>query len=98
MDKKCFLCNNYFYVNHFDNESFRNCFTKLLYRKKKGFKYHDVELSVESGYHSSCYKKVTALKKTHIEDFELFMKNNEVSAFFLFFLFHYRIGFLDSIK
>lgn len=83
MAKKCFLCNLSDSVIDFDNETFKNCSFKLAFRKLKNFKYNDVELNNESldfvGYHTSCYKKVTVLKKMYNDEFLNFITKHEVS-------------------
>lgn len=85
--KKCFLCSLEDSVNDFDNESFKKCFFKLLFRREKNFAYSEVRLSLNSidklGYHSSCYKKVTVLSKKYSEEYTQFFKKHDVSISYL---------------
>lgn len=81
--KKCFLCGSEDSVIDFTNESFKNCYMKILFRRKKKFMYGDIklcwDLSDNIGYHSTCYKKVTVLKKRYNDDFISFSKQGDVS-------------------
>lgn len=74
MVKKCFLCGTKESVIDFEDEIFKNCLLKLAFRKERGFKYGNIQLSKDSldfiGYHSVCYSKVTVLKNKYKEDFE----------------------------
>lgn len=83
MVKKCFLCDSDNPVIDFNDKTFNNCFFQLAFRKKKNFKYNDVVLTKASlefvGYHTTCYKKVTALQKTFNEEFKIFREDNAVS-------------------
>lgn len=84
MAKKCFLCDSNDDVIDFNDETFKNCLLKLAFRKIKNFKYNVVELTSASldfiGYHTTCYKKVTALNKKYNEEFENFCAENTVST------------------
>lgn len=82
MAKKCFLCDLSDSVMDFNDETFKNCSLKLAFRKLKNFKYNDVELTNASflGYHTTCYKKVTALNNKYIEEFNNFATENAVST------------------
>ncbi|KAK0173987.1 hypothetical protein PV328_007112 [Microctonus aethiopoides] len=82
MGKKCFLCNSGDSLIDFTDETFRNCSLKLAFRRKKNFKYNEVELNEASldfvGYHTKCYKKVTVLGNKYNEEFTMFcMENTE---------------------
>lgn len=61
MVKKCFLCDLYESLIDFTDETFKNCCLKLVFRKKKKFKYSEVRLTKASldvvRYHATCYKK-----------------------------------------
>ncbi|KAK0071643.1 hypothetical protein PV326_001013, partial [Microctonus aethiopoides] len=66
----------------FNDETFRNCSLKLAFRRRKNFKYNEVELNEASldfvGYHTKCYKKVTVLGNKYNEEFKMFcMENTE---------------------
>ncbi|KAK0174239.1 hypothetical protein PV327_011124, partial [Microctonus hyperodae] len=57
-------------VNIFSEENFRKCQTILRLRKLHNLKYSDVILPreyLDSGYHRSCYKTFTALKKIYYD-------------------------------
>ncbi|CAG9792717.1 unnamed protein product [Diatraea saccharalis] len=84
MAKKCFLCDSDDGVIDFNDGTFKNCSLKLAFRKIKNFKYNVVELTCASldfiGYHTTCYKKVTALNIKYNEEFENFSAENTVST------------------
>lgn len=81
--KKCFLCGLEKSTIDFNNESFQNCYFKLLFRREKNFAHGEVRLSLDSmnnvGYHNTCYKKVTVLSKKYKDDYTQFCKNHDVS-------------------
>lgn len=87
MVNKCFLCDSDNNLTDFNDETFKNCLLKLAFRKKKNFKYNNVELTKASldvvGYHSACYKKVTVLKNILHEEFKIFCEGKTVSAFYI---------------
>lgn len=64
--KSCFLCGKTENVKTFSSDILNKCITMIKYRKTKGFKYADIQLSIDSmddiGYHLDCYKKITSLK------------------------------------
>ncbi|XP_077276997.1 uncharacterized protein LOC143905452 [Temnothorax americanus] len=84
--KKCFLCglekSSEKSIIDFNNESFKNCYLKLLFRSKKKFVHGEVRLCLESidnvGYHSTCYKKVTVLSKKYNDEYAQFCKEQNV--------------------
>lgn len=84
MSKKCFLCGSDDLLSDFTDESLKNCLLKLAFRKKKKFKYHDVELTEAAldfvGYHTTCYKKITVLSNKYNEQFEIFVNEYSVST------------------
>lgn len=84
MAKKCFLCSSDDDVIDFSDETFKNCVSKLAFRKIKNFKYHDVQLTYASlkfvGYHTTCYKKITALNQKYNDEFLKFSAENIVST------------------
>lgn len=71
--KMCFVCGSEDSVIDFDNNSFKKCFLKLLFRREKFFAYNEAKLCLDSidnfGYHSSCYKKVTVISKKYNEEY-----------------------------
>ncbi|XP_044576907.1 uncharacterized protein LOC123260042 [Cotesia glomerata] len=77
MAKKCFLCGLDDSLIYFTDETFKNCSSKLAFRKKKNFKYQEVELTKAAldfvGYHTTCYKKITALQSKYHEDYKNFL-------------------------
>lgn len=81
--KKCFLCGLEDSIIDFNNESFKNCFLKLLFRREKNFVHGEVRLCLDSidnvGYHSTCYKKVTVLSKKYNDEYTQFCKKRVVS-------------------
>lgn len=84
--KKCFLCGEESKIIDFSEPNFRNCFLKIQFRKKRGFKYGDIHLTKNTlddlGYHRICYQKVTVLEKKYNEQYLSFVKNFEVSKNF----------------
>lgn len=86
MAKKCFLCGSDNSLSDFTDETFQNCSLKLAFRKKKNFKYHEVELTKAVldfvGYHTTCYKKVTVLGNKYNEEFKIFCTEYSVSTLY----------------
>lgn len=84
--KKCFLCSKTNNILDFNNSSFKKCYSMLMFRRKKKYKYFDIILTVEStdvfGYHRECVKKITVLKAKDKQEFEDFCKTLTVSTFF----------------
>lgn len=84
--KKCFLCSQTKHMLDFNETSFKKCFSTLMFRRKKIYKYWDIILTVEStddfGYHKECVKKITVLKAKDKQEFEDFCKTLTVSKFF----------------
>lgn len=94
--KKCFLCGEKSKTIDFDEQSFKNCYLKILFRKESGFKYGNVPLTKESsgdlGYHRVCYQKVTVIKEKYTGQYLKLAKDFEVSKKF------YECQFFRSTK
>lgn len=91
MEKKCFLCDlggSADTVLDFNDETLKNCSLKLAFRKIKSFKYKDIDIINASldfvGYHTTCYKKVTALSNKYKDEFNQFAAENTVSINIIF--------------
>lgn len=81
--KKCFLCGGCDNTIDFSDSILTRCLNFIELRKKKNFKYGDLEFSREMatdlGYHTECYKKISALKRKYREEFDAAYSADKVS-------------------
>lgn len=76
----CFVCEKSGNVKKFTDERLEKCHKILAFRKKKVFKYRDIELPgslFDKGYHMNCYNRFIVLRSSNKEEFESMFKNKE---------------------
>lgn len=83
----CFLCGGSENVIQFTNETLHKFRKVITFRKRKKFKYCDIEppTSLDAvGYHIECYRKIMVLKQKYKEEFERMLQRESVSIDILF--------------
>ena len=81
---QCFLCRGCDgKLIRFTDSNFAKLSQIVAFRKKKQFKYGDLELKRNgSAYYVACFQKVAVLKKRYKDEFSsIFPESNEVSIF-----------------
>ena len=85
----CLFCKNDDGITLFNKETFKKCSDVLRVRVAYKFKYNEVILPTTldgiSGYHTTCYKTFTALKRKYIDNFSELVKSQQSTSEYINF-------------